>query len=294
MELNKEQQITFKKQLLETYDAFYKFCKENNLKFYAAWGTAIGAVRHHGIIPWDDDIDVLMPEEDYLRFCSLKESVKGSGYEIIDTYTRNYYCFFSKFASTSNSIWEFKGHPIIFGTYIDVFPIYDVSGSYEEIKRVYNRYAKLANYFYIFSNKTSFREACKSLSKGQIINFLKQIIKLVIFPVALLVVRNTLQRCFTLDKNGTHYYISPSNNASSLKSHMFLKSWFSQVTEVPFEGRLIPLPVGYDEMLRCTFGDYMTPPPESERVSHHAHYYINLDRRVTIEEANKIIENNEA
>ena len=65
-----EEDVMLKKALISTLKGFVNFCEQHNLRYYVAFGTALGAVRHHGIIPWDDDIDVYMPREDYNKFLS--------------------------------------------------------------------------------------------------------------------------------------------------------------------------------------------------------------------------------
>gem|GEM_PF-4050912 len=80
-----------KKALTSTLKGFINFCEQHNLRYYAAFGTAIGAVRHHGIIPWDDDIDVYMPREDYNKFLSLRGTLENSEYEIVDIENKGYY-----------------------------------------------------------------------------------------------------------------------------------------------------------------------------------------------------------
>lgn len=75
MEKNQKELVKYKKILNETMKAFIAFCDMHNLQYYACAGSCLGAIRHHGIIPWDDDIDVIMPRESYDRFLSLRTLV---------------------------------------------------------------------------------------------------------------------------------------------------------------------------------------------------------------------------
>ena len=84
IELTPEMTAAYKKSLLQTFKAFDCFCRKHGITYYAGGGTLIGAVRHRGIIPWDDDIDVLMLKEDYDRFIALKQECSNSDYRILD------------------------------------------------------------------------------------------------------------------------------------------------------------------------------------------------------------------
>lgn len=120
--------------LLPVFRAFVDFCNRNQLTYYAAYGTVIGAVRHKGFIPWDDDIDVWMPRRDYERFLSLRDKLISTHYEIIDIEDKGYYLYFAKFCDRRSTIIEREGQSIM-GLYIDVFPLdyYDDKGG-ETIK----------------------------------------------------------------------------------------------------------------------------------------------------------------
>ena len=72
----------FQKALLEVYKAFASFCERNDISFFAAYGTMIGAIRHHGFIPWDDDIDVFMKRDEYDKFVALRNTLEGTSYKI--------------------------------------------------------------------------------------------------------------------------------------------------------------------------------------------------------------------
>ena len=108
--------------LASTLKAFIDFCQQHALTYYAAYGTAIGAVRHHGLIPWDDDIDVFMPREDYNKLLSLRSTLNTTEYEIIDIENQGYYLYFAKWCQRNSTLIEKPGEPAL-GIYVDIFPL---------------------------------------------------------------------------------------------------------------------------------------------------------------------------
>lgn len=120
-------------QLMQTemLNSFHVFCKENNLRYYIIGGTAIGALRHQGFIPWDDDIDLGMPRKDYNKLISIYNSKKTNERYILESpYTKNKdYCYtFSKLYDSKTILIENNRHFFIRGISIDIFPI-DGTGS---------------------------------------------------------------------------------------------------------------------------------------------------------------------
>ena len=126
----------FQEKLLQTFEAFSQFCKANNLTYYAAYGTCLGAVRHHGFIPWDDDIDVYMKREDYERLLSVRDQLNGTKWSVSDFRDGNYPYSFGKFYATDCSVWELRQFPFIIGPWIDIFPL----DEWEENKEVADLY----------------------------------------------------------------------------------------------------------------------------------------------------------
>lgn len=121
-----EDKLKYKEILCNTMKSFINICKEHNLQYYACAGTCLGAIRHKGMIPWDDDIDVLMPRSDYDKFLALKQKLQGTGYEIVDSNNQFYNQWFAKFSDANTTIVEITDFPIVFGVYVDIFPLDEV------------------------------------------------------------------------------------------------------------------------------------------------------------------------
>lgn len=115
-----EDKLKYKEILCNTMKSFINICKEHNLQYYACAGTCLGAIRHKGMIPWDDDIDVLMPRSDYDKFLALKQKLQGTGYEIVDSNNQFYNQWFAKFSDANTTIVEITDFPIVFGVYDNI------------------------------------------------------------------------------------------------------------------------------------------------------------------------------
>ena len=110
--------------LLEILKYYINICEENNLTYFLAYGSAIGVARHQGFIPWDDDIDVIMPRPDYERFIQICQQRDMGKYEIVTPQnTPGYYLPFIKLCDKTTTLWEKRHYHCVFGMYIDIFVI---------------------------------------------------------------------------------------------------------------------------------------------------------------------------
>ena len=283
MEKNQKELVKYKKILNETMKAFIAFCENNGLRYYACAGTCLGAIRHKGIIPWDDDIDVLMPREDYNKFLDLKNSLKGSSFEIVDPSDNGYYLPFAKFVNTNTTIYEVQEHPFIFGIFIDVFPLDDVGDieiaknlAKEKNKAWYTYASNLVSFvpsmFFDFILHFKIKEALYYLKNS----FLGKFFRVKMYR-KFLEVEQVIQK-----QSGDKWMFY--GGGYGVEKELCDKEWFGDGVSVPFETFSIIVPQNYEAYLRHLFNDYMTPPPVEQRLSHHDQYFVDLYRRWSLKE----------
>ncbi len=274
----------YKELLLQTFKAFALFCNGNDIHFYAAGGTMIGAVRHHGFIPWDDDVDVYMKRPDFDRFISCRNQLCGTAYEIIDPSNEGYYCAMAKFSHRYSTIWEFQSIPFVIGAYIDVFVLDYEDGPYDMVVQQRMNYSKKVDFFYVSSNSYPFKEICQQFIRGHLKICLWHIFqRLFMKSIHQFLVNSILRHSSKEQGEWLVAYTGTSGNKD-----IFRAEWFSDSVSFPFEDTCVDVPVGYDEFLTAMYGDYMTPPPIEQQSSHHALFYYNIDRRLTKDEIEKL------
>ena len=266
----------FKQHLLHTFKAFISFCEEHNLRYYAAYGTLLGAVRHKGFIPWDDDIDVFMPRDDYERFLSLRNEV-NKDFEIIDLQIKYYGFDFAKFSNKQTIIIEQPGE-LPLGVYIDVFPLDNYK---EEECRNLKRLNKLYGYA-----MTAYRHSQRRYSFRTLLNQIKAHdtyrIKIIFVDVCIFRPIGSLLKLFIKYIHRKLKSVSASElvwkySTVSWWSKIYDRSWFGDGQKMLFENLQINIPSHFDEILRDSYGDYMQLPPIEKRISHHLHYVVELD-----------------
>ena len=136
--------------LKEMLSDLHSICMENHIRYFVAFGTLLGAIRHNGFIPWDDDIDICMPREDYEKFCCLLNSKRYPYYMLTPEDNRFYYNCFSRFCSQKGTL-RLKGIMDInqLGPFIDVFTLDRITKDNHERQVYYHKirkYTVLARY----------------------------------------------------------------------------------------------------------------------------------------------------
>lgn len=242
---------------------------KNDLNYFLAGGTLIGAIRHKGYIPWDDDIDVIMPRPDYIKFINLTKQglgpyvVKGP-YNIQSKFDPPYHCTYCKICDDRTELIEFpKTKHIVSSVYIDVFPCDGLPSDFKSIAkhykkaRIYIKLNALLNMSYYRKNMTS--------------NTIKKIFWSLIFLIKLLLPDKIFFR--KIEKLATKYDYNKSEFVGvivagyGLKEHMPKKVFESYILG-DFEGKKFRIPVGYDIYLSKIYGNYMELPPKNKRVGH--------------------------
>lgn len=251
-----------KKIQLELLDSVDKFCVEHHIKYSLAFGTLLGAVRHGGYIPWDDDIDIMMTRENYNRF---REEYQSECYPFVDMKTdENHPVPLGKVYDSSTFFYYKKTIRRKYGVFIDIFPIdnmpEDIDVRTKWIKKV-NHYIKL-NYI-------------KCNSWGLILNSNKNVLKKLFFCAIKLLtsskyIHKRLENLYIKYENEDTNYVG----AAMIFNYMdvwrvYPKSCFNEYGRMMFEGKEYMAICDYDTFLKIRYGDYMKLPPENERVPKH-------------------------
>ena len=247
--------------ILKVFDAF---CEKNGLLYYACGGGCIGAVRHGGFIPWDDDIDVMMPREDYQRFKELwPQQMDEERFRLNDNsedvFLRNMWTSVSDEETTF--IKERQSDlDISHGIKLEIIPLDGCPDS--RVQRVFQMFWALVRQIYINQEPP--------ISKGKLMYGLGKIL--------LGIHRSWKSRyraAMRAEKRMIRYPFSSAEKVTELTTRFqymvneYPAEAFRAAVRMPFEDTTIPVPVGYDTYLRMAFGDYMQMPPEEERVPKH-------------------------
>lgn len=236
------------------------YCKGKDLTYFLCGGSLIGAVRHQGYIPWDDDIDIMMPRPDYEKF--VREfNVSGLSLFDIDTDT-TYTLPFVKVGSNETVI-EGKNYlkNLNIGVNIDIFPI---DGFPEQSDLQLKKIKKLRIYINLLKTKNLQIEKKWSISKKIIFGMFRPIS--MVFSNKFLI--NKINYIAKRDEFIHSEYAGIAVWGYGEKE-ICKRSWFDGHKLLPFEKDSFYAPVGTEQYLETVYGDFMKLPPESERVSNH-------------------------
>lgn len=241
--------------MLEILYELDNFCMQNNIKYFLSYGTLLGAIRHKGFIPWDDDLDVMMPLEDYRRLYDLYQSDK---YLIINVDRDiNYHLPFMRMVD-NRTVQISKGYTY-HGVFIDIYPIQGYPGKkinmkeYTILKKCWRKESILNKLLNISINLNLF----------SITRFLRVAKKKVI--------NNEMTLIFKYDTKNFLNVTNAADHESVIKPYP--KEWIENTTKVSFETGMFNAPVEYDKWLTFFYGDYMQLPPLEKRVPYHGHEF---------------------
>lgn len=284
--------VIFKEKLLEMFYFLVNFFNENNIRYYACGGTALGAIRHKGLIPWDDDIDLYVPREDYDRLSSLNDKLHEVGYNFVCfENNKDYYLPFGKIEDRNTSLQEYKDFKYITGVYVDIFPLDYYSGTKEDVALDQERYYKVFNKFQKSNSFISISDFLNLLVHAHIYSAWKWIKIYSHHPFKNMLYKNLMSEIEIARKRKGEWCVC----MPQWRGKVFRTEWFENTIDVPFENTYIKVPSAYDEYLSLLYGDYMTPPPPEKRILAHddCRYYLNLKDGLTYEEIRKRLKKGE-
>jgi len=289
-EVTKELQPRWNAVIIDVLSVFIRICEAQGLRYFCAGGTAIGAVRHQGMIPWDDDIDVFMPRPDYDRFLALAAHSMPEGYEVLSPYaTKDYPMYFAKMCNARTTLLENERIPCVFGLYIDIFPLDGACDDVETCYREKRRFKRLMNKLEAVSTHNSFDEYVGLLTKRR--EWGRFAVKTVAFCCRSWLRRWLLKQMDSI-AYGHDYALSSrvvTYSGAYQRQEIYPKAWLETPQMFAFEGLMVNLPHDYDAYLRHFFGDYMTLPPVEQRASHHQKVFFDLDKRLDLKAIKRIL-----
>ena len=248
-------------------DEFVKVCDDNNIDYCLLGGSALGAVRHKGFIPWDDDIDILMMREDYDRFLS---GYKDSIFEVIDHKREKKYILpYAKVVDKNTVLFNSWMPDLKLGVSVDVFPVDYVGKDMDEAEKLYNKKSLWGKLFFLKVLDFRWRGYVKS-------SFLI-FAKLLLLPLSKSFLCNKLMAFANKNVKETDIGIWGVVVAQdSFLRESFNYHVYSDIRTISFEGRQFDCLAQTDTYLNQIYGNYMELPPEDKRVSTHDSdaYYI--------------------
>lgn len=234
---------------------FVKICDNNSLQYYLSWGTLLGAVRHKGFIPWDNDIDVSMPISDYRRFLRLAPK-QLPDWLFLQTYKtdRGYNELWAKLRAngTTSLPLAWKDFSMHFGISIDVFPIVGDAATERGIKRQQKAF--------LLCRTLLAKEFIAAVQPSQRNSTKVKLLFMLPWRIRVLLCDLLSKIAFPDIKEDRDVALA----GAVLRNH-YPREAFGHGGKISFEGVLFSAPLDYDRVLTKMYGDYMTPPPPEKR-----------------------------
>ena len=250
---------------LEILKVLDEICRKHNLRYYVVGGTLIGAVRHKGFIPWDDDIDVSMPRADFDRFMKIAKDELPADFFLQNRKTeKNCYFYYAKLRASGTYFPEdkFEHTPIHKGIFIDIFPL-DYAPSSSLLQKLLFKGMSMLTGFICSKEKTT-EFLYKNMSLPFIVSM--RLLQCILPKFFLLWLRNMLGKFSNLvsDKK----YVASLSGFHGYPQEVAPMDYWGDGVDIEFEGYTVKAPSKYHELLTHMFGDYMTLPPEEDRINH--------------------------
>ncbi len=262
--------LSFREVQVKTCDTLRfidKICREQGFNYFVAYGSLIGVFRHGGYIPWDDDIDIVMPRTDYEKFkkYSIEHADELLPFKWFDPDTvEGYPHNIARMSDTRYKLEFDNERDYGIGLFVDIYPFDGLGDDLAEANRIMKKTKRLCSLCFLTGRKKFGRDNTKGT--------LKMMVKYPAYLYARL--------------RGTGYFIKKINKLSTANDvetskYVSCPAWHSVMTifdrnvfetmDAKFEDFTVKVPVHYDDFLKGVYGDYMTPPPEDDRKTHHTY-----------------------
>lgn len=252
---------------LEILKKITTICESQNFRYTLAYGTLIGAIRHKGFIPWDDDIDIQMPRPDYESFIKYMVKHPIDNLKVYNhKYVKNYPLGISRIADDRYEIiGDIASEHCSMGIFVDVYPIDGLGNTYENAKSAYEKTDKRRADLLRIINKKQSKITIYSLFKNP--RFTISTIKLKILGLSH--IQQALEQASSMYNFSQYEYVGiPNWNWIRL---VYKREWYEEFIKWPFEDGIFYISKYYDNILRAEYGDYMQLPPVEKRIYHHGY-----------------------
>lgn len=248
---------------IEILEEIVRICKKYNLRYYLIYGTLIGAIRHHGFIPWDDDLDIGMPRDDYEKFMKVAKKELGSNYFLQNADTEEgYWLSFAK-VRKNNTLFEEPSvvnmaEKIHKGIFVDIFPfdyVQKKEGFFVHMQFILSKALNETMYYKagVFKNK-------KSLKYKYLVSLFQ------VLPMK--AVSKLQSKVVSIQKQKGARYLADFNSSRKYLAAIYPMEYLVPTQDGMFDGKNFAIPQNYDIYLKKVYGDYMKLPKEEERVNH--------------------------
>lgn len=253
---------------LEVLKRITDLCDKHGFKYFLAYGTLIGAVRHKGYIPWDDDVDIMMSRPVYERFLKYFEKHKDElgGLEIFTPDTNDKYPYVLARISDSNYRIDVKNERDCgLGIFVDIYPLDGIGDTYEEALNTLKKTTKYPSLIFL-ATRIYYHFG---ITKG----WRKRLLKIPAFIYTHVMGKrffmNKLNKLLKQHKYENSEYVGAAAWCTRPEKNIYKREWCEELIKVPFEHYEFYIPRNYDKMLNVTYGNYMQLPPPEDRIYHH-------------------------
>lgn len=253
---------------MDIYREIKRICRQHDIPHIAVGGSTLGAIRHNGYIPWDDDLDIAMMREDYERFLSIAQEEIDSKYFVQNVYTDPHYGnYFTKIRCNGTLFVQNidKNDKSHHGIFVDIFPIDRVSDLPEEREK-YRRQLMIAFQTFMAKCNSGISGETDSLS-GKAKHFIRASLHVLLAPASKKMLFEKVDRLSQQYNNDSPRTLMISV-VFAMTGRCVEESIMFPPTEHAFEGDTIFVPHDSDRYLSHIFGDYMKLPPVEKRVNH--------------------------